>query len=178
MVLPTKTEVCGCNVVDESGIGVFHGSATRWSSWASQMNLNPLTRFFVFALFGWEKQQAAFTEKTASDKSFSGKFVCCCCGCRWSRTYKEGGHYSVWMQTPAASADPICSVSVDKSPNNAYVRKYNTLNEDAVTEPTFGPHRAQRLLTWVRTEQYRRTLGPLEINTFLLKFFICTIKKI
>ncbi|XP_023182860.1 heparan-alpha-glucosaminide N-acetyltransferase-like isoform X1 [Xiphophorus maculatus] len=41
--------------------------------------------------------------------------------CRWSRTYKEGGHYSVWMQTPAASADPICSVSVDKSPNNAYV---------------------------------------------------------
>uniref|UniRef100_A0A087XSP2 Si:dkey-192p21.6 n=1 Tax=Poecilia formosa TaxID=48698 RepID=A0A087XSP2_POEFO len=41
--------------------------------------------------------------------------------CRWSRTYKEGGHYSVWMQTPAASADPICSVSVDKSPNNVYL---------------------------------------------------------
>ncbi|XP_047206950.1 heparan-alpha-glucosaminide N-acetyltransferase [Girardinichthys multiradiatus] len=41
--------------------------------------------------------------------------------CRWSQIYEEGGHYSVWIQMPAASTNPICHFSVDRSPNNAYL---------------------------------------------------------
>lgn len=46
--------------------------------------------------------------------------------CRWSQTYEEGGHYSVWIHTPEAKIHS-CSHSVDKSPRNAYLRKYTTL---------------------------------------------------
>ncbi|XP_017279772.1 heparan-alpha-glucosaminide N-acetyltransferase isoform X2 [Kryptolebias marmoratus] len=41
--------------------------------------------------------------------------------CRWNQTYEEGGHYSVWIQLPAVFTQPVCSFSVDKSPNNAYL---------------------------------------------------------
>ncbi|MEQ2163183.1 hypothetical protein GOODEAATRI_027627 [Goodea atripinnis] len=51
--------------------------------------------------------------------------------CRWSQIYEEGGHYSVRIQMPAASTNPICHFSVDRSPNNAYLRKYKTPNEDS-----------------------------------------------
>ncbi|XP_061602033.1 heparan-alpha-glucosaminide N-acetyltransferase isoform X2 [Cololabis saira] len=41
--------------------------------------------------------------------------------CRWSQTYEEGGHYSVWVQKPLGFTHPVCKFSVDKSPNNAYL---------------------------------------------------------
>ncbi|XP_037545263.1 heparan-alpha-glucosaminide N-acetyltransferase [Nematolebias whitei] len=41
--------------------------------------------------------------------------------CRWSQTYEEGGRYSVWIQAPVAFTHPVCSFSVDKSPNNAHL---------------------------------------------------------
>ncbi|XP_075875219.1 heparan-alpha-glucosaminide N-acetyltransferase [Nelusetta ayraudi] len=42
--------------------------------------------------------------------------------CRWSQTYGEGGHYSVWIQMPeAAGAGPVCAQAVDKTPNNTYL---------------------------------------------------------
>lgn len=44
-------------------------------------------------------------------------------GCRWSQTYGEGGHYSVWIQMLEAAGDPVCTHTVDKTPNNAYLRK-------------------------------------------------------
>ncbi|KAM9344539.1 heparan-alpha-glucosaminide N-acetyltransferase [Symphorus nematophorus] len=40
--------------------------------------------------------------------------------CSLSRTYGEGGHFSVWIQMSEAS-HPSCIYSVDKTPNNAYL---------------------------------------------------------
>ncbi|XP_013875362.1 heparan-alpha-glucosaminide N-acetyltransferase isoform X2 [Austrofundulus limnaeus] len=39
--------------------------------------------------------------------------------CRWSQTYEESGHYSVWIQV--VYTDAVCSFSLDKSPNNAHL---------------------------------------------------------
>lgn len=50
----------------------------------------------------------------------------CVCGCRWSQTYQEGGHYSVWIQGPDPSGNHTCSHSIDRPPNNAYLRKSST----------------------------------------------------
>lgn len=47
--------------------------------------------------------------------------------CRWSQTYGEGGHYSVWIQAPGAASNLSCTHTVDKAPNNAYLRKGRTL---------------------------------------------------
>ncbi|XP_028279349.1 heparan-alpha-glucosaminide N-acetyltransferase [Parambassis ranga] len=41
--------------------------------------------------------------------------------CRWSQTYEEGGHYSVWIQISEADSKPSCTRTVDKSPDNAYL---------------------------------------------------------
>ncbi|XP_069001268.1 heparan-alpha-glucosaminide N-acetyltransferase [Embiotoca jacksoni] len=41
--------------------------------------------------------------------------------CRWSQTYEEGGHYSIWIQMLEATSDPSCTHTVDKSPNNIYL---------------------------------------------------------
>ncbi|XP_042289176.1 heparan-alpha-glucosaminide N-acetyltransferase isoform X3 [Thunnus maccoyii] len=41
--------------------------------------------------------------------------------CRWSQTYEEGGHYSVWIQMSDAASNPSCIHTVDKRPNNAYL---------------------------------------------------------
>ncbi|XP_039995830.1 heparan-alpha-glucosaminide N-acetyltransferase isoform X2 [Xiphias gladius] len=41
--------------------------------------------------------------------------------CRWSQTYGEGGHYSVWIKKSEAASNPRCTPSVDKRPNNAYL---------------------------------------------------------
>ncbi|CAG6017829.1 unnamed protein product [Menidia menidia] len=41
--------------------------------------------------------------------------------CSWNQTYVEGGHYSVWIHMPDAFFDPICSHSVDRTPNNLYL---------------------------------------------------------
>ncbi|KAF3842363.1 hypothetical protein F7725_024314 [Dissostichus mawsoni] len=38
--------------------------------------------------------------------------------CRWSQTYGEGGHYSVWIQM---SESARCTDAVDKIPNNVYL---------------------------------------------------------
>ncbi|KAM7385915.1 hypothetical protein PAMP_001957 [Pampus punctatissimus] len=41
--------------------------------------------------------------------------------CRWSQTYEEGGHYSVWIQMSDAASNPSCIHTVDKRPNNVYL---------------------------------------------------------
>uniref|UniRef100_A0A3Q3J448 Heparan-alpha-glucosaminide N-acetyltransferase catalytic domain-containing protein n=1 Tax=Monopterus albus TaxID=43700 RepID=A0A3Q3J448_MONAL len=41
--------------------------------------------------------------------------------CRWSETYGEGGHYSVWIQMSETASDPSCTRTVDKRPSNAYL---------------------------------------------------------
>ncbi|XP_023281495.1 heparan-alpha-glucosaminide N-acetyltransferase-like isoform X1 [Seriola lalandi dorsalis] len=41
--------------------------------------------------------------------------------CRWSQTYGEGGHYSVWIQMSEAATEASCSHSVEKRPNNTYL---------------------------------------------------------
>uniref|UniRef100_A0A8D3AP24 Si:dkey-192p21.6 n=1 Tax=Scophthalmus maximus TaxID=52904 RepID=A0A8D3AP24_SCOMX len=41
--------------------------------------------------------------------------------CRWSRTYGEGGHYSVWIQMSEAAGDPGCTHTVAKRANNAHL---------------------------------------------------------
>ncbi|XP_034538238.1 heparan-alpha-glucosaminide N-acetyltransferase [Notolabrus celidotus] len=41
--------------------------------------------------------------------------------CRWSQTYGEGGHYTVWIRSSEASSNPSCSHTVDKTPNNAHL---------------------------------------------------------
>ncbi|XP_034007920.1 heparan-alpha-glucosaminide N-acetyltransferase [Trematomus bernacchii] len=38
--------------------------------------------------------------------------------CRWSQTYGEGGHYSVWIQMSESAS---CTDAVDKIPNNVYL---------------------------------------------------------
>lgn len=48
-------------------------------------------------------------------------------GCRWSQTYGESGHFSVWIQTPEATANPNCTHNVDKAPNNANLRECTIL---------------------------------------------------
>lgn len=50
-----------------------------------------------------------------------------CFGCRWSKTYGEGGHYSVWIQMSEATSTASCAHTVDKRPNNAYLRKCTML---------------------------------------------------
>ncbi|KAM4607908.1 heparan-alpha-glucosaminide N-acetyltransferase [Polymixia lowei] len=40
--------------------------------------------------------------------------------CRWSETYEEGGHYSVWIHL-SDSFSPTCSYSLDKSPRIPYL---------------------------------------------------------
>lgn len=84
--------------------------------------------FSVFSLDCQVRRKITFLllQTAASDQIFRVKFVSTspCFGCRWSQTYEEGGHYSIWIQMPTASTNPICFFSVDKSPNNAYLRKY------------------------------------------------------
>ncbi|XP_047458205.1 heparan-alpha-glucosaminide N-acetyltransferase isoform X2 [Mugil cephalus] len=41
--------------------------------------------------------------------------------CSWSRTYREGGHYCIWLQTLDGSTEPTCSHTLNKSPNNTYL---------------------------------------------------------
>ncbi|TKS85293.1 Heparan-alpha-glucosaminide N-acetyltransferase [Collichthys lucidus] len=41
--------------------------------------------------------------------------------CRWSQTYGEGGHFSVWIQMSEAPSGPSCTHTVAKTPNNAYL---------------------------------------------------------
>ncbi|XP_067382880.1 heparan-alpha-glucosaminide N-acetyltransferase isoform X3 [Channa argus] len=41
--------------------------------------------------------------------------------CRWTQTYGEGGHYSVWIQMSDAISNPSCIHTVDERPNNAYL---------------------------------------------------------
>ncbi|KAM8859246.1 heparan-alpha-glucosaminide N-acetyltransferase isoform 2-T2 [Spinachia spinachia] len=41
--------------------------------------------------------------------------------CRWSPTYGEAGHYSVWIQMSKATNNPSCTFAVDKKPNNIYM---------------------------------------------------------
>ncbi|XP_035767097.1 heparan-alpha-glucosaminide N-acetyltransferase [Neolamprologus brichardi] len=40
--------------------------------------------------------------------------------CRWSQTYEEGGHYSIWIYTLDAN-NCSCTQIVDRRPNNAYL---------------------------------------------------------
>lgn len=40
-----------------------------------------------------------------------------------SQTFEEAGHYSLWMRSGLLN-DVTCSLTVDRSPNNAYLRKY------------------------------------------------------
>ncbi|XP_023009313.1 heparan-alpha-glucosaminide N-acetyltransferase isoform X1 [Maylandia zebra] len=40
--------------------------------------------------------------------------------CRWSQTYEEGGHYSIWIYTLDAN-NRSCTHIVDRRPNNAYL---------------------------------------------------------
>ncbi|XP_071769330.2 proto-oncogene tyrosine-protein kinase receptor Ret [Centroberyx gerrardi] len=42
--------------------------------------------------------------------------------CRWSQTYEEGGHYSVWIRLSEPPNNPTCTHTVDKAPRNAYLR--------------------------------------------------------
>ncbi|KAM3605958.1 uncharacterized protein V6R79_008010 [Siganus canaliculatus] len=39
--------------------------------------------------------------------------------CRWSQTYGEGGHFSVWIQLSEAASGPSCTHTVEKAPHNA-----------------------------------------------------------
>ncbi|XP_035519623.1 heparan-alpha-glucosaminide N-acetyltransferase [Morone saxatilis] len=41
--------------------------------------------------------------------------------CRWSQTYGEAGHFSVWIMMSEAASVPSCTHAVDKRPNNAYL---------------------------------------------------------
>nr|XP_040033706.1 heparan-alpha-glucosaminide N-acetyltransferase [Gasterosteus aculeatus aculeatus] len=41
--------------------------------------------------------------------------------CRWSQTYGEGGHYSVWIQMSETANNSSCTFTVDKKPNNVYM---------------------------------------------------------
>ncbi|XP_068424672.1 heparan-alpha-glucosaminide N-acetyltransferase [Clinocottus analis] len=41
--------------------------------------------------------------------------------CRWSQTYGEGGHYSVWIQMSETATKPSCTDAVDKQPNNVHL---------------------------------------------------------
>lgn len=50
-----------------------------------------------------------------------------CFGRRWSQTYGEGGHFSVWIQMPEAATNPSCTHAVDKTPNNASLSKCTTM---------------------------------------------------
>lgn len=40
-----------------------------------------------------------------------------------SQTFEEAGHYSLWMRQPGLLNDVTCSLTVDKNPNDAYLRK-------------------------------------------------------
>nr|XP_046258504.1 heparan-alpha-glucosaminide N-acetyltransferase [Scatophagus argus] len=52
--------------------------------------------------------------------------------CRWSQTYGEGGHFSVWIQVSEATSDATCIHTVDKRANKAYLRKCTTLMQNTV----------------------------------------------
>ncbi|XP_067278614.1 heparan-alpha-glucosaminide N-acetyltransferase isoform X3 [Pseudorasbora parva] len=41
--------------------------------------------------------------------------------CGLSQTFEEAGHYSLWMRQPDLLNDVTCSLTVDRSPNNAYL---------------------------------------------------------
>ncbi|XP_008299248.1 heparan-alpha-glucosaminide N-acetyltransferase [Stegastes partitus] len=41
--------------------------------------------------------------------------------CRWSQTYEEGGHYSVWIHVSEVGSNPSCTPAVDKTPNSQYL---------------------------------------------------------
>lgn len=50
----------------------------------------------------------------------SASSTCLCFGCRWSQTFGEGGHYSVWIHESEAAN---CSHTVERDPNNILVRE-------------------------------------------------------
>lgn len=70
---------------------------------------------------------------SCSFKCFYGKCISVfpSFGCRWSQTYGEGGYFSVRIQMTEATSDPSCIHKVDKTPNNAYLRKCPTLMKTA-----------------------------------------------
>ncbi|XP_009305614.1 uncharacterized protein isoform X7 [Danio rerio] len=41
--------------------------------------------------------------------------------CSLSQTFEEAGHYSLWMRKQGLLKDVTCSLTVDRSPNNAYL---------------------------------------------------------
>lgn len=41
-----------------------------------------------------------------------------------SQTFEEAGHYSLWMTQSGPVNDVKCSLTVDRSQNNVYLRKY------------------------------------------------------
>nr|XP_020501780.1 heparan-alpha-glucosaminide N-acetyltransferase-like isoform X2 [Labrus bergylta] len=41
--------------------------------------------------------------------------------CRWSRTYGEDGHYTIWIKLSEATGNASCIHTVDKVPHNAYL---------------------------------------------------------
>ncbi|XP_048060881.1 heparan-alpha-glucosaminide N-acetyltransferase isoform X1 [Megalobrama amblycephala] len=41
--------------------------------------------------------------------------------CSLSQTFEEAGHYSLWMRQPGSLNDVTCSLTVDRSPNSAYL---------------------------------------------------------
>ncbi|XP_056327436.1 heparan-alpha-glucosaminide N-acetyltransferase [Danio aesculapii] len=45
--------------------------------------------------------------------------------CSLSHTFEEAGHYSLWMRKQGLLKDVTCSVTVDRSPNNAYLPSRN-----------------------------------------------------
>lgn len=44
-----------------------------------------------------------------------------------SQTFEEAGHYSLRMRQSGLLNDVTCSLTVDKSPHNAYLRKYSII---------------------------------------------------
>lgn len=47
-----------------------------------------------------------------------------------SQTFEEAGHYSLWMRQSGLLNDVTCSFIVDKSPHNAYLRKYSSIKKN------------------------------------------------
>ncbi|XP_077352550.1 heparan-alpha-glucosaminide N-acetyltransferase [Festucalex cinctus] len=41
--------------------------------------------------------------------------------CRWTQTYEEGGHYSVWILKSDSASNATCIHVVDKGPHNTYL---------------------------------------------------------
>lgn len=89
-----------------------------------------LALFFFFLRCDWK---AAVGGRRESRPMYLNALTRCVshfiiwCGCRWSRTYGEGGHYSVSIQMPETAGDPVCAQAVDKTPHNTYLRESDLL---------------------------------------------------